>query len=226
MGGQQRSAAIPLSGWGRFPIQWCHVSRPETSAALRQIVLHGVERSYISRGLGRSYGDAALNCDQGVLVQTGQNRLLAFDPQQGLLECEAAVSLQEIIDVFLPRGWALPTTPGTKFVTVGGAIAADVHGKNHHRDGSFGAFVDDLQLLVASGEILHCSPKENSDIFWATIGGMGLTGCILTPASGSFRSKPLTSTSSIAGRPTWPRRWPVLRRRTPIFATRWPGSTV
>ena len=132
------------------------------------------------RGLGRAYGDSALNRDQGVLLQTAQDRFLAFDAQHGLLACEAGVSFEEIINVFLPRGWALPTTPGTKFVTVGGAIAADVHGKNHHCDGSFGNYVVDLQLLTAAGQVLRCSRDENQDVFWATIGGMGLTGCIVS----------------------------------------------
>ena len=173
-------AAVQLSGWGNYPVESCHVSRPETVAALRDVVLSGERQNYISRGLGRAYGDSALNRDQGILLQTGQDRLLAFDAEQGLLTCEAGVSFDEIINVFLPRGWALPTTPGTKFVTVGGAVAADVHGKNHHRDGSFGNFVVNLQLLTAAGQILHCSADENQDVFWATIGGMGLTGCILT----------------------------------------------
>jgi decaprenylphospho-beta-D-ribofuranose 2-oxidase len=177
---RENPAAMRLSGWGNYPVESCLVSRPETAAAMREVVLHGGEQSYISRGLGRSYGDSALNRDQGVLLQTSQDRLLTFDSEHGRLACEAGVSLAEMIDVFLPRGWALPTTPGTKFVTVGGAIAADVHGKNHHRDGSLGNFVVDLQLLTAAGQILHCSRDENTDVFWATVGGMGLTGCILS----------------------------------------------
>ncbi len=134
----------------------------------------------ISRGLGRSYGDSALNTDRGVLVHRRQNRFLSFDEQAGILECEAGVSFAEIIDCFLPRGWFLPTTPGTKFVTVGGAIAADVHGKNHHVDGSFGNFVLHLDLLTADGQVIRCSPVEHPEIFWATIGGMGLTGVIVS----------------------------------------------
>ena len=176
----ENPAAVRLSGWGNYPVESCHVSRPETVAALRQLVLHGERQTYISRGLGRAYGDSALNRDQGVLLQTAQDRFLAFDAQHGLLACEAGVSFEEIINVFLPRGWALPTTPGTKFVTVGGAIAADVHGKNHHCDGSFGNYVVDLQLLTAAGQVLRCSRDENQDVFWATIGGMGLTGCIVS----------------------------------------------
>ena len=96
------------------------------------------------------------------------------------MECEAGVSLAEIIRHLQPRGWFLPTTPGTKFVTVGGAIAADVHGKNHHCDGSFGLHVLDLKLLTAAGIVLRCSPSDLPELFWATVGGMGLTGVILS----------------------------------------------
>lgn len=169
-----------LAGWGNFPRQRCHVVRPVSVRAVQRIVVEGKRRSYVSRGLGRSYGDSAVNRGEGVIVHTGRDRFLGFDPQTGALECEAGVSLAEIIDVFLPRGWFLPTTPGTKLVTVGGAIAADVHGKNHHRDGSFGNFVLGFELLAASGETLTCSASENEDVFWATVGGMGLTGVILT----------------------------------------------
>lgn len=168
-----------LSGWGRYPVEVCQVSRPATRAALRSVVISSATRDLIPRGLGRSYGDSALNLGSGVILQTPFNRFLDFDDQTGVLSCEAGVSFAEIIDHFLPRGWFLPTTPGTKFVTVGGAIAADVHGKNHHRDGSFGNFVLDLQLLLASGEVLRCSPTEQAEVFWATVGGMGLTGIIL-----------------------------------------------
>ncbi|HTU23806.1 MAG TPA: FAD-binding oxidoreductase [Pirellulales bacterium] len=176
----QERGAVRLAGWGNAPVEFCHPVRPQTASALQQLVAHGDQPSYIPRGLGRSYGDAALNHGEGVILQSGRDRMLAFDGQHGLLRCEAGVSLADIIDVFLPRGWALPTTPGTKFVTLGGAIAADVHGKNHHRDGSLGGYVVDLELLTAGGQILRCSPTENTDLFWATIGGMGLTGCILT----------------------------------------------
>lgn len=134
---------------------------------------------YIARGLGRAYGDSSLNKDQAVLVQTRRNRFLNFDPETGILACQAGTSFQEILEHFLPQGWTLPTTPGTKYVTVGGAIAADIHGKNHHQDGSFGNYVSQFRLLTASNEILTCTPEENVDVFWATVGGMGLTGIIL-----------------------------------------------
>jgi FAD/FMN-containing dehydrogenase len=169
-----------LAGWGRCPVEECRAFDAESTAQLREALRDNGEKTWIPRGLGRAYGDSALNRDAGVLLQQGLNRFRSFNAATGLLECEAGVSLAEIIEHFLPRGWFVPVTPGTKFVTLGGAIAADVHGKNHHRDGSFGNFIRRFELLIASGEVLSCSPSEHSDIFWATIGGMGLTGCILS----------------------------------------------
>jgi decaprenylphospho-beta-D-ribofuranose 2-oxidase len=169
-----------LAGWGNFPVETCFVSRPETIDALRRVVVEGEAPDYISRGLGRSYGDSATNLGRGVIDQTRLDRLLAFDDATGVLDCEAGVSFAEIIRLFLPRGFFLPTTPGTKFVTLGGAIAADVHGKNHHVDGSFGEFVEHLDLMIASGEIVRCSRTERPELFWATVGGMGLTGVIVS----------------------------------------------
>ena len=157
----------------------CRVRRYDSVAALRGALQAG-GGPCIARGLGRSYGDAALLSHGVVLDQTGLNRLLDFEEASGVLHCEAGVSLGEIIDLFRPRGWTLPTTPGTRFVTVGGAIAADVHGKNHHVDGTFGRWVRGFSLLLATGEVLTCSPEENREAFWATVGGMGLTGVIVT----------------------------------------------
>lgn len=132
----------------------------------------------ISRGLGRSYGDASLN--EGVILHERLNRLLSFDPASGVLECEAGVSFAEVIGAFVQRGYFPPVTPGTKFVTLGGAIAADVHGKNHHVDGSIANFVEELTLVTADGAELVCSRAQNAEVFWATVGGMGLTGAILS----------------------------------------------
>ena len=169
-----------LGGWGNYPLEPCHVIRPETVTAFQDVVTTGIHSNCIARGLGRAYGDAALNRDSGVIVLDRCNRFLAWDENAGILACESGVSLAEIIRDFLPRGWFLPTTPGTKYVTIGGAIAADIHGKNHHVDGSFGNFVLDLDLLTASGDVLTCSPTQNAPLFWATLGGMGLTGIILS----------------------------------------------
>lgn len=175
-----KSARQQLSGWGNCPIEWCNVARPEKLEALCSVIAGGDQLDYIPRGLGRSYGDSALNRNSGVLVQTRLSRFLSFDEEKGILECEAGVSFADIVETFLPLGWFIPTTPGTKYVTVGGAIAADVHGKNHHADGSFGNFVLDVVLLIAAGEFITCSPSDKADIFWATVGGMGLTGVIIS----------------------------------------------
>jgi decaprenylphospho-beta-D-ribofuranose 2-oxidase len=174
------SVTTSLAGWGRFPVERCHLFRPESCRELGAILASGAQQSYLSRGLGRSYGDAALNREGGVISHMRLNRFLAFDAATGILECEAGASFAEILEYFLPRGFFLPVTPGTKFVTVGGAIAADVHGKNHHRDGTLANFVKDFQLLAPGGQMLTCSPASHADLFWATFGGMGLTGVILS----------------------------------------------
>ncbi|HUW61378.1 MAG TPA: FAD-binding oxidoreductase [Candidatus Bathyarchaeia archaeon] len=172
-------AVQKLSGWGRYPVEECRVYRPEKRRAACDI-LRTCAGSLIARGLGRNYGDAAINGGGAVLDYTRLNRMLSFEADAGILECEAGVSLAEILDVFVPRGFFLPVLPGTKFVTVGGAIANDVHGKNHHVDGTFSRYVDQLTLLTPAGETMTCSPSENSEAFWATAGGIGLTGLILS----------------------------------------------
>lgn len=174
-----RSQSRRLAGWGNFPVEECDVYRPEGVADLAAVVTSAPQAGVLARGLGRSYGDAALNGGGALILQERLNRLLAFDADTGVLECEAGVSMAEILKVFLPRGYFFPVMPGTKFITIGGAIAADVHGKNHHRDGSMSAFVLDFRLLTASGDIVRCSREENPDLFRATMGGMGLTGIVL-----------------------------------------------
>jgi decaprenylphospho-beta-D-ribofuranose 2-oxidase len=158
----------------------CHVYRPERQRALKDILCEKHYDTYLARGLGRSYGDAAVNPGQAVLNMERLNRMLVFDAETGVLECESGVSLEEIINTFLPRGFFPVVTPGTKHVTVGGAIANDVHGKNHHRDGTFGLHVPEMEVLTSAGESLCCSPEENEELFWATVGGVGLTGIILS----------------------------------------------
>src|SRR5215475_4326724 len=135
-------------------------------------------------GAGRSYGDVCL-LENGTLLPTrgpgiagGLDRLISFDPETGILRCEAGVTLAEILDFAVPRGFFLPVSPGTKYVTVGGAIANDIHGKNHHVAGTFGRHVPCFELVRSDGTRLLCSPIENADWFRATIGGMGLTGLI------------------------------------------------
>ena len=174
-----------LSGWGRYPTLDCRLERLRRRGDLPGLLRHGA--TLIARGNGRSYGDAALN-PEFTLSMLAMDRMWAFDAGTGLLDCEAGVLLADILETFVPRGWFPPVVPGTRFVTVGGMIAADVHGKNHHRDGTFGAHVESLTLAGADGAIRECSREENADLFRATLGGMGLTGVIL---SARFRLRPI-----------------------------------
>lgn len=168
-----------LSGWGRFVSGRGKVIRPETIRGAVSAVTGANNSALLPRGLGRSYGDASY-CDNGTnILVTRLNRFLQFDQATGTLTAEAGVSLDEIVELFLPRGWFLPVTPGTKFVTIGGALACDVHGKNQHLDGTFSNYVDQFKILLASGEIVTASRTQNEDLFFATIGGMGLTGVVL-----------------------------------------------
>lgn len=169
-----------ISGWGKFPLESCNIIRPEIQKDIKNIILSKQEQDYIAFGLGRSYGDTPLNKDSAVILTSKLNKMISFNVNSGILECEAGVTFEEIIEYFLPRGYFLPVTPGTKYITVGGAIANDVHGKNHHLDGCFSEHVISFNLLIAEGSVLECSRETNSDVFWATIGGIGLTGIILT----------------------------------------------
>lgn len=169
-----------ISAWGHYPKETGYVYRPEEVEDIKTVLQDHTVPHMIPYGLGRSYGDTSLNKDSGVLLTGQLNHMLAFNEETGLLTCEAGVSLSDIIDVFLPRGYFLAVTPGTTYVTVGGAIACDVHGKNHHVDGCFSEFVQSFELLLASGDVITCSRTENPEAFWATVGGIGLTGIILT----------------------------------------------
>lgn len=169
---------MKLSGWGGFPVASCEVLRPRSVAELVSLTRG---RQAIARGMGRAYGDSALN-RAATLDMTGLNRMIGFDPQSGVATLQAGVVLGDVIGAFLPRGWFPAVTPGTKFVTIGGMIAADVHGKNHHKHGSFGNFVEWIDILRPDGEVLRCSRTENADLFAWTIGGMGLTGIVLGAA--------------------------------------------
>ena len=168
---------VELSGWARWPRRICRVSAPRRPEA----VAAALGSSAIARGLGRAYGDSALN-PEGTVLTRHLDRVLAFDPQTGVLEAEAGLSLAAVIRHFLPRGFFPAVTPGSKFVTLGGAIAADVHGKNHHVAGSFGDHVLWLDLMGPDGAVRRCSPGENAELFHATLGGMGLTGVVLRAA--------------------------------------------
>lgn len=182
------AAEIPvtaLSGWGHYPVV---EGRERVSEDLEEITRDVA----LSRGLGRSYGDASLPASSRDVVANTRlaNRILAFDPDAGLLRAEAGLSLLELNQFAWRRNWTVPVSPGTQFVTLGGMVAADVHGKNHHVDGSFGDHVTRLRMRVASGEIVECSPELEEELFWATVGGMGLTGHILEV---EFRLKKIPS---------------------------------
>jgi FAD/FMN-containing dehydrogenase len=162
-----------LAGWGRVP-------RPGTEILTEELEPKTVG-AVLSRGLGRSYGDSSLPADAGdkVIGTRMANRILSFDPKTGVLRAEAGFCLAEMNRLFMPLGFFTPVTPGTKYVTLGGMVACDVHGKNHHVDGCFGAHVRSLTVRLANDDVVQCSPTEERDLFYGVIGGMGLLGHIL-----------------------------------------------
>jgi FAD/FMN-containing dehydrogenase len=185
------SKPVTLSGWGGYPII---KSKTITPTQLQQVPLalppesHSTNHSFIASGLRRSYGDSAL-ADTTLHTQK-LDHFIQFDETTGVVECAAGISLAQILNTFVPKGWFLPVTPGTQFVTIGGAIASDVHGKNHHLDGCFSQHLLSLTLCIASGEPLTCSLTQHRELFLATCGGMGLTGIIL---SARFKLIPIES---------------------------------
>jgi decaprenylphospho-beta-D-ribofuranose 2-oxidase len=166
-----------VAGWGNYPRIDASIARAQGRDEILAAIAGNA--SLIARGCGRAYGDAALN-RMMMLSLLPSDRILDFDPVTGSLTCEAGLRLADLLTLFVPRGWFVPVTPGTKFVTIGGMIAADVHGKNHHKVGSFGDHVENLTLALADGQIVTCSKSENAELFAATCGGMGLTGIIVT----------------------------------------------
>ncbi|KRR29408.1 FAD-binding oxidoreductase [Bradyrhizobium retamae] len=165
-----------ISGWGRYPINDTEMIHPRTVDAARRATVQA--NPGIARGNGRAYGDAAVGVRQ-TIEMAHLNRMRAFDPRTGQLTVEAGLLLTDLIATFLPRGFFPYVVPGTSFITVGGAIAADVHGKNHHCQGGFGQYVENILLVLPTGETIGASREEHPDLFRATIGGMGLTGTIL-----------------------------------------------
>ena len=162
-----------LAGWGRLSAPGRELLGEDLESLTRGAVL--------SRGLGRSYGDSSIPArpDDKVASTRLASRILSFDPASGVLRAEAGLSLAELNRLFIPRGWFPPVTPGTKFVTLGGMVASDVHGKNHHREGCFGAHVRALRMRLADDSIVECTPTLDADLFQAAVGGMGLLGHIL-----------------------------------------------
>ena len=175
------------TGWGRYPAIETTSYWPATHGALARTLID-LQTPTIARGMGRSYGDASLA--DHLLIMTRLDQFIVFDAERGELRCGAGVTLAACLELTVPRGWFLPVLPGTGMVTVGGAIAADVHGKNHHHDGSFSEFVEDFEMMLADGSRLTCSRHEHAELFQATAGGMGLTGVIL---AARLRLKAITS---------------------------------
>lgn len=179
-----------LHGWGRTAATTAHVlSTPDVDViktAVAQVAEDNADkpahlrRGVIARGMGRSYGDPAQNAGGLVIDMQPLNKIHSIDPESGIVDVDGGVTLDQLMKAALPYGLWVPVLPGTRQVTIGGAIGPDIHGKNHHSAGSFGNHVTSMELLVADGRVLHLSPEgEHSDLFWATVGGMGLTGIIL-----------------------------------------------
>jgi decaprenylphospho-beta-D-ribofuranose 2-oxidase len=169
---------MALSGWGRSSVAHTRACRPERASEIAQAIAETGSEGLIAHGAGRAYGDAALNDRGRTLLTERLDRLLSFDAATGALVAEPGVTFRDLVDIFSPRGFMPPTSPGTAFATVGGAVAADVHGKNHDRHGSFGDHVQWIDLQAADGETRRVSAESDPELFAATIGGMGLTGII------------------------------------------------
>ena len=170
---------VRLTGWGRISPSSAELAEPATPADAARVLAARQRGGVIPRGLGRSYNNAA-QCDGGVVISTARlNRIVDLDATTGLVTCEAGVSLEQLMVAGLPGGWFVPVSPGTRQVTVGGAIAADVHGKNHHVAGSFARHVRSLQIVTPDGETRTVTGQSDPSLFWATAGGMGLTGLIV-----------------------------------------------
>lgn len=170
----------PVTGWGRSTRSDASLVRGVGIDDLRRVVTESTPRGVLARGMGRSYNDSAQNAG-GVLVDTGR-RHIELDPSTGIVDVGSAVSLDELMRSLLPHGWFVPVTPGTRLVSVGGAIASDVHGKNHHVDGSIGVHLESLDLMTPDGAVRTVAPADpaSAAVFWATVGGLGLTGLVLS----------------------------------------------
>jgi decaprenylphospho-beta-D-ribofuranose 2-oxidase len=165
-----------VTNWGNYPIVEKEMRSEDSFQKIKEFVL--THNEVIARGNGRCYGDASLG--EYIFSTKKLNKFISFDRLNGIIECESGVLLSDVLEIAVPQGYFLYITAGTKFVSVGGAIASDVHGKNHHSEGCFSEYVIEFKLMIENGDIITCSREENSEKFWSTIGGMGLTGIILT----------------------------------------------
>jgi FAD/FMN-containing dehydrogenase len=163
-----------IANWGNYPMIESNEESFAYTEQLRELLSR--DENFIPRGNGRCYGDASLA--KTTISTLKFDKILSFDRAAGIFKCQSGLTLDQILEVIVPTGWFLPVTPGTKFITVGGAVASDVHGKNHHIDGSFSNHVLEMEIVLASKETIICSPLSNADLFEATCGGMGLTGII------------------------------------------------
>lgn len=175
-----------VTNWGNYPIVEKEMRSEDSFKNIKEFILN--HKEVIARGNGRCYGDASLG--ESIFSTKKLNKFISFDRLNGVIECEAGVLLSEVLEVSVPQGYFLYVTPGTKFVSVGGAIASDVHGKNHHAEGCFSEYVKEFKLMTDNGDVVSCSKTENTDLFWSTIGGMGLTGIII---SAKFKLKNIES---------------------------------
>lgn len=182
-------ASRDLAGWGNFPRARCAVV--ELGPRVLDLEPFDGFAHLVARGQGRSYGDASLATEGGVVLQTARDGLVHdFDVERGTITVDAGVTLEKILDLVVPKGWIVPVMPGTRFVSLGGAVAGNVHGKNHHRRGAIGKFVDQITLLSETGPHA-CGPEKNAELFRATVGGFGMTGLIQTV---TLRLLPLATT--------------------------------
>lgn len=163
-----------IANWGNYPVMDSDEKLFSFDDQLQDIIR--TSHHFIPRGNGRCYGDASLAAE--TINTLKYDKILSFDTVQGIFECQSGLVLDQLLEVIVPKGWFLPVTPGTKFITVGGAVGSDVHGKNHHVDGAFSNHIVDMDVVLADGRLITCSPQQHTDLFEATCGGMGLTGLI------------------------------------------------
>lgn len=163
-----------ISGWGRNKFINSNIISLNDEINLDKLEY----KNLITRGTGRSYGDSSLY--ENVLLTEKLNKILDFDDKKGIITCESGIKLYQILEVIIPKGWFLPVSPGTSNISFGGAIASDIHGKNHHKSGTFCEYIDSIKILIGNARVLNLSREENHDLFFATCGGMGLTGIIIS----------------------------------------------